>query len=254
VPYRRIRPSLALASATALLATGPVVALLAAQSSPQVDRTATTIAAPGPTPAPKSGDDMVISLHRITGLDMPDLRLPYLIHHPIGTPDTPGTPVDRARSGGKTAPPQQLRRTPWGPQIDPKPESMRPIDADDTSAIGRAWQAAGGPDGALGAALSNVISLADGASYARFADGDLFNLANGDVVTVTGRILEKFVELGAAAGKLGLPLADQYAVPGGMRQDFQNGSVIIDEATGVATTVLKTFTETYTRSYNHPDN
>lgn len=95
--------------------------------------------------------------------------------------------------------------------------------------------------------------VSGGSRYATFTAGDIDELANGDVVSMAGKLLEKFAQLGGAMGRLGLPLAGQYLVPGGMRQDFQNGSLIFNQVTDTVTTVIKTYTNAYTKEYNDPN-
>ncbi|NUS45183.1 MAG: hypothetical protein HOQ24_16025, partial [Mycobacteriaceae bacterium] len=102
------------------------------------------------------------------------------------------------------------------------------------------------------AAAEPGAATAPKAEYAKFVNGYVFSLADGDVVSVIGKLLETFLQLGQTAGKLGLPLADQYLVPGGYRQDFQFGSLVFNQGAGIVTTILKTFNNTYTKEYNAP--
>lgn len=122
----------------------------------------------------------------------------------------------------------------------------------DANPIAQRWAAKGGPQGPLGNAESAVLSAPGGAHYAKFTNGYIYDLSNGDIVSVLGKFAETFVNLGQEAGKLGLPMAEQYLVPDGLRQDFQNGSLILDQATGFVKTILKTYNNTYSHEYNTP--
>ncbi|WP_231390202.1 N-acetylmuramoyl-L-alanine amidase [Nocardia sp. CNY236] len=108
------------------------------------------------------------------------------------------------------------------------------------SIIAEYWSQSGGPAGPLGAARSEVLPAAQGQQYAEFADGHLYTAPDGQVVAVLGAIRDRFVQLGADTGALGLPLRDAYPVPDGLRAEFQHGSLILDRLTGIITTVWNT--------------
>ncbi|MEV0712271.1 N-acetylmuramoyl-L-alanine amidase [Nocardia aurea] len=115
----------------------------------------------------------------------------------------------------------------------------------DDNVIARHWSERGGPDGPLGDAESEPMPAANGGQYARFTNGYVYTNAEGGVFEVLGAILDRFLQLGGDGGALGLPLTDSYPVPDGLRSDFQNGSLILNELTGIVTTVLKTYNDTY---------
>jgi uncharacterized protein with LGFP repeats len=54
---------------------------------------------------------------------------------------------------------------------------------------------------------------------------------------VQGSIRAAWDAQGGAGGTLGYPVTDEYAVPGGYRTDFQNGSIIFTSATGTTQTL-----------------
>uniref|UniRef100_UPI003CC7F96F LGFP repeat-containing protein n=1 Tax=Nocardia brasiliensis TaxID=37326 RepID=UPI003CC7F96F len=54
------------------------------------------------------------------------------------------------------------------------------------------------------------------------------------------------------AGVLGIPQSDAYTVPNGLRSDFEHGSLILNQATGIVTTVWKTFNDTYQQEASRP--
>ncbi|WP_067532146.1 N-acetylmuramoyl-L-alanine amidase [Nocardia crassostreae] len=111
----------------------------------------------------------------------------------------------------------------------------------DTSPVARYWNDQGGPNGALGQPASEPQPTADGGQYAKFVNGYVYSTPDGRVFAVVGKILERFLQLGAGTGILGLPLSNEYAVDDGVRADFQHGSLIFNRLTGIVTTVLKNF-------------
>ncbi|WP_332909683.1 N-acetylmuramoyl-L-alanine amidase [Nocardia gipuzkoensis] len=111
--------------------------------------------------------------------------------------------------------------------------------------IARHWSQSGGPDGPLGPVRSDVLPAVHGRQYAQFSNGYVYTAADGQVVEVIGTILDRFLQLGADAGVLGLPLRNAYPVPDGLRADFEHGSLILNQLTGIVTTVWKTYNDTY---------
>ncbi|WP_094024737.1 N-acetylmuramoyl-L-alanine amidase [Nocardia cerradoensis] len=109
----------------------------------------------------------------------------------------------------------------------------------DKNAIATYWAGQGGPDGRLGAASSEPTPTGDGGQSATFVNGYVYAAPDGSIVELAGQILDRFVQLGAESGALGTPLRNPYPVPGGRRADFRLGSLILDTATGVVTTLLK---------------
>ncbi|MBH0778989.1 N-acetylmuramoyl-L-alanine amidase [Nocardia bovistercoris] len=123
--------------------------------------------------------------------------------------------------------------------------TARLLEMVDDNVIARHWSNKGGPDGPLGAAISEPLPAASGAQFAKFANGYVYSTPDGRTVEVVGEILQRFLNMGADSGILGLPLSDAYPVPDGVRADFQHGSLILNQLTGVVTTVWKTYNETY---------
>lgn len=109
--------------------------------------------------------------------------------------------------------------------------------------IARYWASKGGPDGPLGQAASEPLPAAQGQQYAKFVNGYVYTAPDGQAHEVVGKILDRFLELGADTGALGLPLTSPYPVPEGLRADFQNGSLILNTATDIVTTLWKTYNE-----------
>ncbi|MCX4096620.1 N-acetylmuramoyl-L-alanine amidase [Nocardia sp. alder85J] len=114
--------------------------------------------------------------------------------------------------------------------------------------IARYWSGQGGPNGRLGAAASEPRRTSDGGQYARFVNGYVYARPDGQVVEVVGRLMDRFLQLGAEAGVLGLPTRNAYAVPDGLRSDFQYGSLILNQLTGIVTTLVSYYAEVSQRS------
>ncbi len=123
--------------------------------------------------------------------------------------------------------------------------TTRLLDLVDENVIARHWSDKGAADGPLGPAVSEPMPATGGAQFAKFANGYVYATPEGKVIEVVGDILTRFLQLGADGGILGLPLADAYPVPDGLRADFRNGSLILDQLTGIVTTVWNTYNETY---------
>ncbi|WP_324192302.1 N-acetylmuramoyl-L-alanine amidase [Nocardia puris] len=145
-------------------------------------------------------------------------------------------------------------RAPEGPGQSPVPDPDPHTDADadvsalaaltrkllglvDRSVVARYWVDAGGPRGRLGSAASELTFTADGAQYARFVNGYLFQAPQGQIYEVAGRIGQRFAQLGGIDGVLGAPHSNEYPVPGGVRVDFGGGSLVFNQETGTVTTL-----------------
>ncbi|GAB3211556.1 hypothetical protein GCM10027262_41370 [Nocardia tengchongensis] len=111
----------------------------------------------------------------------------------------------------------------------------------DRSPVARYWNEQGGATGPLGQPKAVPIALADGGQYGEFTNGFVYANSTGRIVSVVGKILERFLQLGSGAGILGLPTSNEYPVSNGIRTDFQNGALIFDKLTGIVTTVLKNY-------------
>lgn len=111
------------------------------------------------------------------------------------------------------------------------------LDLVDRNVLARRWVDTGGPQGRLGLAASEPVPTAEGGQYARFVNGYLFQAPGGQVYEVTGRIGQRFAQLGGNTGVLGAPRSNEYPVPGGVRVDFGRGALVFNQATGVVTTL-----------------
>lgn len=109
------------------------------------------------------------------------------------------------------------------------------------------WLAEGGELGRLGAALTSLLPVKDGFEHVKFVNGAIYTSPNG-VWTVLGEIYKAWEKYGLDAGELGLPTSDEYRVPDGWRSDFEHGSLIFNEVTGVVTKVLRAYNDAYEQS------
>lgn len=69
----------------------------------------------------------------------------------------------------------------------------------------------------------------------QFQGGNVYWSATTGAHEVHGAILSRYLALGGTAGRLGLPVSDEYPVPGGRRSDFRGGWLRWDAVTGVVT-------------------
>lgn len=153
-----------------------------------------------------------------------------------GTYSSPATPA---------RPPSQQARAPQGNMAELGALVDKLLGLSGENEIARHWVSRGGVDGPLGAPQSDLLSGAQGRQYAKFANGYIFSGEDGQVFEVVGAILDRYLSLGGDAGVLGLPTGSAYLVPDGLRTDFQNGSLVLNELTGIVTTFWKTYNETY---------
>ncbi|WP_280272328.1 N-acetylmuramoyl-L-alanine amidase [Nocardia wallacei] len=151
-----------------------------------------------------------------------------------------GTPL-ATRAGNNTAPGAQRPGTDLAALAG---LTGRVLGMVEENLVARYWAEQGGPDGHLGAAASEPQPTANGGQYAKFVNGYVYAAPDGNVIEVVGHILDRFVQLGAETGLLGLPLRNAYPVPDGLRSDFENGSLILNQVTGIVTTLLKTYNDT----------
>ncbi|AOW93801.1 cold-shock protein [Rhodococcus sp. WMMA185] len=117
------------------------------------------------------------------------------------------------------------------------------------SPVVQKWLAEGGEAGRLGQAITGLLRAKAGNTGALFTNGAIYTSPNGGAWTVLGEIYNTWKELGSDMSALGLPTSDEYPIPGGMRSDFENGSLIFNELTGAVTEVLETYNDTYEQVY-----
>ncbi|WP_255450128.1 N-acetylmuramoyl-L-alanine amidase [Skermania sp. ID1734] len=165
-------------------------------------------------------------------------------------------PADPPAAPAPAAPPPAPEQS----KLGDGPNSLQPLldvakgflQANGMNPVAQRWVATGAENGPLGKVESPLLPAKEGQHYAKFANGYVFTSSSGKTIVVAGKILEKFIEMGLDASKLGLPLAEEYVVPEGMRADFEHGSLIFNQATGFVTTLLNTYTSSYDQAYNSP--
>ncbi|MEV6320569.1 N-acetylmuramoyl-L-alanine amidase [Nocardia sp. NPDC051787] len=184
------------------------------------------------------------------------VRLPIVFaHRDVGNTSCPGEAayalMDRIRDIAAGAPGAYHRSTAPSTDVAALAElTTKLLNMVHDNIIARHWSLSGGPNGPLGAAQSEVLPAAQGQQYAKFTNGYVYSVPDGGVVEVLGTIRDRFLQLGADAGILGLPLHNAYPVPDGLRADFQHGSLILNQLTGIVTTVWKTYDDTYRAELN----
>lgn len=184
-----------------------------------------------------------------------EVKLPVVFaHRDVGNTSCPGdaayAQMDRIRTiaagaAGTTqsqsqAPRSQASRSDLAALADLTAKLLTMVN---DNLIAQYWASKGGPDGPLGQAASEPLPAAQGQQYAKFVNGYVYTAPDGQAHEVVGKILDRFLELGADAGALGLPLTSPYPIPEGLRADFQNGSLILNTAADIVTTVWKTYNE-----------
>ncbi len=176
------------------------------------------------------------------------VHLPIVFaHRDVGNTTCPGDAayalMDQIRqiAAGVPADAQSAPKKP-GPRADLAALANltgRLLDMVDQNVIAKYWAAQGGPNGRLGAVTAEPAPTGDGGQYAKFANGYVYAAPDGSIAELAGRLLDRFVQLGADSGQLGTPLRSAYPVPGGQRADFRLGSLILNTATGIVTTLLR---------------
>jgi len=101
-------------------------------------------------------------------------------------------------------------------------------------AIRDRWEAMGWERSALGYPTSDENAASSG-RMSNFQNGAIYWSPTTGAHSINAPIMQKYRAQGAEAGSLGFPISDPYAVPGGMRVDFQGGSLTVNTATGVVT-------------------
>ncbi|MDV6260870.1 N-acetylmuramoyl-L-alanine amidase [Rhodococcoides yunnanense] len=121
-----------------------------------------------------------------------------------------------------------------------------------TSPVAQKWLSSGGETGALGVPVSGLVQVSGGREKAQFQNGEIITNMAGQAVAVIGKIFQQYLQQGGVDGVLGLPITDEFTVPEGFRTDFENGSLIFNELTGIVTTVIKTYNDTYNAEMQNP--
>ncbi|CAN5923620.1 hypothetical protein BH11MYX4_BH11MYX4_18590 [soil metagenome] len=95
-----------------------------------------------------------------------------------------------------------------------------------------AWKTLGWETGTLGYPLTDEEKAPDGVGrYSVFEGGSVYWTPQTDAHAVFGRIRDAWKQSGWEAGPLGYPTADEVAVAGGRKSEFQHGDITWTAAT-----------------------
>jgi uncharacterized protein with LGFP repeats len=172
-------------------------------------------------------------------------------------PAEPAAPVDPAAP----APAAPVEPAPAGPPAETLASGAAPgagvpalidelVRLTDPNPVAAKWSSMGGEQGALGPAVTGVLPAAEGGQRADFLNGTIVANPCGQAFSVIGEIFKQFVKMGGDGGSMGLPTSDEFKIPGGWQSNFEKGSLIFNEVTGIVTAVLKAYNDTYTEQMN----
>ena len=103
-------------------------------------------------------------------------------------------------------------------------------------AIRDRWSSLGWEAGPLGYPTSDERVTPNGRGrYGLFQGGAVYWSAGTGAWFVRGALRDRFRQLGGPQGELGFPVSDEFAVPGGMRSNFQKGALLWNARTGAIT-------------------
>jgi SpoIID/LytB domain protein len=100
------------------------------------------------------------------------------------------------------------------------------------------YKAFGGPASSLGFPTSGMCRAPRHGRKAFFAHGGIWWSRHGAFV-LTGSILDQYNALNGAAGRLGFPVSDVHKVSGGVRADFEHGSLTAGTSSRAAHVVVR---------------
>lgn len=89
----------------------------------------------------------------------------------------------------------------------------------------------GGP-AKWGLPTTDQLAAPRGGTSHRFQKARIYWTSKHGARVVYGAILEKYLELGGGASKLGLPISDEYTIELGRRMDFEKGYITFNKTTG----------------------
>jgi beta-N-acetylhexosaminidase len=108
-------------------------------------------------------------------------------------------------------------------------------------AIQARWAALGWERSALGYPVTDERTCPDGVGrynhFSRASGGSIYWTPSTGAHEVMGAIRARWASLGWERSALGYPVTGEYAVSGGLRGDFQHGSIIWHRSTGTTTVV-----------------
>ncbi|MFB9376185.1 hypothetical protein ACFFKU_01305 [Kineococcus gynurae] len=158
---------------------------------------------------------------------------------PTGTPTTRPTsnPTTRPTTTRPTSSPTPTR--PPSRQLSPvteRPDGTIAVRRGDRTVVVRGailqrYRAAGLNRSSLGLPVTDEIPLRGGA-FTRFEHGSIYWSPLGGAHVVKGAIRDRWASLGWENSTLGYPTGEETAVPGGVVQTFQHGSITYSFGTG----------------------
>lgn len=98
--------------------------------------------------------------------------------------------------------------------------------------IGNAYLKSGGPNGALGYPLADMVAPTKGGYSQEFQNGGIYWTTGTATHESLGAIYTSYKALGGPAGLLGYPLVSSQNETGGTSQAFQNGTIYWSAKTG----------------------
>ncbi len=100
-------------------------------------------------------------------------------------------------------------------------------------AIRNTWAQLGWEQGPLGYPVTHELPTPDRIGrFNHFWNGSIYWTPATGAWEVRGAIRQRWADLGWERSRLGYPTSNEYAVPGGQRSDFQNGSIVWNALTG----------------------
>jgi len=142
-----------------------------------------------------------------------------------------GAPVDAERPAGGGG---RWRRHTNGLMFWSVPTGARIVHGESATK----YLALGGSNGFLGRPVSDTeAATAPGAHQTIFQGGWIYWHPATGAHEVHGAILKTYLGMGGSASRLGLPVTDEYSVPGGRESAFQHGRLRWDAATNQVTVI-----------------
>jgi uncharacterized protein with LGFP repeats len=82
--------------------------------------------------------------------------------------------------------------------------------------------------GWLGFPKTSEIAVKDGGRFNQFEGGNIYwSPLSGAWAVENGPIFDAWKSAGYEGGRLGFPISDKFAIPGGVQQNFQTGYVTV---------------------------
>ncbi|MGI5951050.1 MAG: hypothetical protein ACOX61_04290, partial [Brooklawnia sp.] len=136
-------------------------------------------------------------------------------------PTTPADDPSTAQTGTPTSEPSGEITPAQAMEVDaPDDASFAPIEE---FATANPW---------IGTATGDPVEISGGGMEQTFTNATVYWSSATGAHSVHGGIGGVFTAHGGHEGPLGLPTSEEYAVTGGVQQDYQGGSVLLSSSTG----------------------